>query len=265
MLPRVNLIRGTTADYLLFATTDPISATIYKNGVWAEPLIAISRLFFEDLSEPFVLDIGANLGAYTVPMAKELAALGGYVYAYEPQRIIYYQLCGNIFTNQLDNVYAHCMAIGDDDGRVQIPSIDYHNSANTGGFSVNEAVREHQDCIRTNAGRHEPHVPLTRLDSLKLPKAPCLIKIDVEGLELQVLKGAAGTLARYNYPPLLLEAWTGDWFASERQKLVDYIAELGYVSFAIGDELIAQHPLHGRQVAFGFSAEGALYMGRSRG
>jgi FkbM family methyltransferase len=264
MLPRVNLIRGTTADYLLFATNDAISSTIYKNGVWAEPLITISRFFYDGLAEPFVLDIGANLGAYTVPVAKELAAAGGYVYAYEPQRIIYYQLCGNVFANQLDNVYAHCMAVGDEDGTVQIPSIDYQNSINIGGFSVDAEIREHQACISTNSGRHEPKVPLTRLDSLELPKAPCLIKIDVEGLELQVLQGAAGTLARHGYPPLLLEAWTGDWFAPARQKLLDYIAQLGYAVFTIGDELIAQHPQHGRQVAFSVGENGTIHIGRSR-
>ncbi len=264
MLPQVNLIRGTTADYLLFATDDAISSTIYRRGAWAEPLVTISRFFYSDIAEPFVLDIGANLGAYSVPVAKELATAGGFIYAYEPQRIIFYQLCGNVFTNRLDNVYTHCMALGDQDGSVQIPSIDYQNSINIGGFSVDAGIRDHQACITTNAGRTEPAVPLARLDSIALPKAPCLIKIDVEGLELQVLQGAAGTLARYNYPPLLLEAWTGDWFADARQKLLDYIAQLGYSVFTIGDELICQHPQHARQVAFHTDAEGTIRIGRSR-
>lgn len=264
MLPKVNLIRGTTADYLLFATDDAISATIYRNGVWAEPLVIISRFFYSDLAEPFVLDIGANLGAYSVPVAKELATAGGYIYCYEPQRIIFYQLCGNVFTNRLDNVYTHCMALGDQDGSVQIPSIDYQNSINIGGFSVDAEIRQHQDCISTNSGRVEPAVPLARLDSITLPKAPCLIKIDVEGLELQVLQGAAGTLAKYNYPPLLLEAWTGEWFAEARQKLLDYIAQLGYGIFTIGDELICQHPQHQRQVSFSTDADGTIRIGRTR-
>jgi FkbM family methyltransferase len=264
MLPRVNLIRGTSADYLLFATGDAISATIYKNGVWAEPLITISRFFYDGEKEPFVLDIGANLGAYTVPVAKELAAVGGYVYAYEPQRIVYYQLCGNVFTNRLDNVYAYCVAVGDHDGALQLPSIDYQNSVNIGGFSVDASIRDHQNCISTNAGKHEPEVPLAKLDNLPLPKAPCLIKIDVEGLELQVLQGGANFLARHNYPPLLLEAWTGDWFAPERQKLLDYIAQLGYATFAIGDELICQHPQYPRQIQFTTLPNGTINIGRAR-
>jgi FkbM family methyltransferase len=264
MLPRVNLIQGTVANYLLFATGDAISATIYKNGTWAEPLITISRFFYADVAQPFVLDIGANLGAYTVPVAQELAAAGGYVYAYEPQRIVYYQLCGNVFLNRLDNVYAHCMALGDEDGSLALPAIDYQNTTNIGGFSVDPAIREHQNCISTSAARHEPEVPLKRLDSLTLPKAPCLIKIDVEGLELQVLRGGQQFLARHNYPPLLLEAWSGDWFAPERQKLLDFIAQLGYTTFAIGDELIAQHPQYERQIQFNITPDGVIQIGRVR-
>ena len=264
MLPRVNLIHGNVADYLLFATGDAISATIYKNGTWAEPLITISRFFYADEVAPFILDIGANLGAYTVPIAQEIAAAGGYVYAYEPQRIVYYQLCGNVFLNRLDNVYAYCVALGARDGTVKLPSIDYQNSVNIGGFSVDETIRQHQNCISTNEAKLEPEVPLARLDSLPLPKAPCLIKIDVEGLELQVLQGGSAFLARHDYPPLLLEAWSGDWFAPERQKLLDYIAQLGYTTFAIGDELIAQHPRHGRQVRFETTADGTIQIGRVR-
>src|SRR5471030_2820668 len=201
MLPRVNLIHGDVADYLLFATDDAISSTIYRTGTWAEALLTISRFFYLDEPAPFILDIGANLGAYTVPIAKEIAAAGGYVYAYEPQRIVYYQLCGNVVLNPLDNVYAHCMALGESDGVVQLPSIDYQNTVNIGGFSVDAAIRDHQNCISTNAAKLEPDVPLARLDSLALPKSPCLIKIDVEGLELQVLRGGAQFFARHDYPP----------------------------------------------------------------
>ena len=264
MLPRVNLIHGSTANYLLFATGDAISATIYKNGVWAEPLVTISSFFFADEPQPFVMDIGANLGAYSVPVAQEIAAAGGFVYAYEPQRIVYYQLCGNVFVNRLDNVYTHCIALGNDDGKLQLPAIDYENSVNIGGFSVDPAIREHQNCISTSVARHEPEVPLARLDSLALPKSPCLIKIDVEGLELQVLQGGAQCLAHHNYPPLLLEAWTGDWFAPERQKLLDYIVALGYTTFAIGDELIAQHPQHSRQIRFSTTPDGTIHIARVR-
>jgi len=106
-------------------------------------------------------------------------------------------------------------------------------------------------------------VPMLRLDSLVLPKAPCLIKIDVEGLELQVLQGGADFLSRHNYPPLLLEAWSGEWFTADRAKLCDYIAALGYRTFVIGDELIAQHPLHPRQIYFAQN-DGGLQMGRVR-
>ena len=51
-----------------------------------------------------VLDIGANIGAHTIPLA-QLAGRTGHVVAFEPPRILYYCLCGNVVMNNLANVY----------------------------------------------------------------------------------------------------------------------------------------------------------------
>src|SRR4029077_11690267 len=99
MLPRVNLIRTDDTDYLMFSTGDAISATVYKNGFWAKLITDISLTFCGDIDAPFVLDIGANLGSYALPIAQKIAAMHGTVFAYEPQRIVFYQLCGNVFLN----------------------------------------------------------------------------------------------------------------------------------------------------------------------
>ena len=136
MLPKVNVIQCDDADYLLLATHDAITTHLQASGTWESHLLAISHLFTHGIHEPLILDIGANLGAYAVPMAKHLDAAKGVVYAYEPQRIVYQQLCGNIFLNRLDNVHAFWMAVGDSDGDIKIPELDYDKSSNIGGFSV---------------------------------------------------------------------------------------------------------------------------------
>ncbi|MEN9712504.1 MAG: hypothetical protein RLY90_765, partial [Pseudomonadota bacterium] len=51
------------------------------------------------------LDIGANFGTYSLAMARAMQKLGGRVYAFEAQRIIYYMLCGSVSLNSLENCY----------------------------------------------------------------------------------------------------------------------------------------------------------------
>ena len=264
MLPRVNLVRTDTADYLLFSTQDAISRTIYNTGSWASPLLMISRMFYLEATAPLVIDVGANLGAYAVPVAKDIAAIGGRVYAYEPQRIVYYQLCGNTFLNRLDNLLTFNMAIGEHDGRITIPPINYTDSKNIGGFTLDNQARQTLQSVATEAGGLASEVPIARLDSLALPGPPSLIKIDVEGLELQVLLGAAGYLETHNFPPLLLEAWNLDWFKERRQSLLDHLGSLGYECFVIQDEIIAQHSKYPRQIKFFVDQQGTIQMLRVR-
>lgn len=264
MLPRVNLVRADAADFLLFSTDDAVSRVIYSQGSWAPPLLTISGMFVNDAEAPFVLDVGANLGAYSVPMAKQIAAAGGTIHCFEPQRVVYYQLCGNIFLNRLDNVFAFNMAVGDEDGRVNIPSIDYSQSRNIGGFTLDEEARRQLSSVAIRADDQGNDVPLIRLDSHVVPKTPSLIKIDVEGLELQVLKGAQNLLETGLYPPLLLEAWNLEWFQSRRQDLLNYLEHLGYKLFVISDEIVAQHPRFPRQIEFRGDRSTGIQMIRTR-
>ena len=250
MLPRVNLVRTDSDDFLLFSTDDAVSKTIYSTGSWALPLIVISRLFYQDADAPLIIDVGANLGAYSVPVAREIAASGGVVYSYEPQRIVFYQLCGNAFLNRLDNLYAFNMAIGDYDGKVMIPSIDYNKSKNIGGFSLDNQARDTQNAVVMKQDEKSNEVPIFRLDSLTFPKAASWIKIDVEGLEFQVLRGAVNYLEAHDFPPILLEAWNLEWFKEKWQELLEFLTVLGYEYFGILDEIFAQHPKFPRQIKF---------------
>ena len=90
MLPIVNLIPCNDVNFLLFDTNDAISTYLKADGVWEESLLRLSKVLLVGIPQPLVLDIGANLGAYCVPLAKEIASRGGLIFAWEPQRIVYY-------------------------------------------------------------------------------------------------------------------------------------------------------------------------------
>jgi len=126
------------------------------------------------------LDIGANLGSHTLPLAQFVGPTGG-VYAFEPQRILFQILCGNVALNEIGNVRALPFALGRVAGSAKVPALDYRGVNNFGGVPLGT--------------EHGEDVPVVTLDQLGLPKVR-LIKIDVEGMELDVLAGAKATLAR---------------------------------------------------------------------
>ena len=141
--------------------------------------------FFRQLIKPdwTVLDVGANHGAHTIALANAKT-----VHAFEPQRILFQILCANVALNALANVYTHQVAVGRTLGVVNVPVLDYTQYANFGALAM--------------GGTGGEQVPLVTLDSLNLDCQ--FIKIDVEGMEGDVIAGAEGII-REHQPVLYLE------------------------------------------------------------
>ena len=136
-----------------------------------------------------ILEIGANLGAHTVLLAKAAGPLG-VVHAFEPQRTVFQILCANVALNALDNVYAHHAAVGRAAATIHVPRLNYAAFQNFGGLSL--GGYSEGDCV-----------PVITADSLQLP-ACHMLKIDVEGMEGDVIAGAEQTLRRFA-PALYVE------------------------------------------------------------
>ena len=265
MLPESSIVDCKEARYILFNSIDAISSELKGSGYWDAYLLTISRFLIEGIDAPIILDIGANFGAYSIPLAKSIQIKGGIVYGYEPQRTIYYQLCGNIVLNRLDNYEAFNIAVGEETASIDIPSIDYQDNHNVGAFSLIREYRIAHGIEKFSNYRKMISTPMIKLDSLELPKAPSLIKIDVEGYELNVLKGAKKFLEQHCYPPLLFEAWSFAWFAEEKTELLNYCSRLGYeVTWIIGNDFVAQHPANPVSVDFQRQADGRIKLLRVR-
>lgn len=138
-----------------------------------------------------VIEVGANIGALTLPMAQKIGPAGR-LYAFEAQRQMFQLLSANMALNGLGNVHAHHMAVGSTNGQIGVPSIDYNSGNNFGGVSLDKD---------DTAGEQ---VRLAQLDTYLDLERLRLIKADVEGMELDVLKGAEGLINRHR-PILYLE------------------------------------------------------------
>jgi FkbM family methyltransferase len=135
------------------------------------------------------LDIGANIGAHTIPMARKVGPAGR-VLAFEPQRQVFQLLCANAALGALANVVARHAAVGREPDEITVPRIDYEKGGNFGGLALGGFDTGEQ-------------VPVVTVDGLGL--AQChVMKIDVEGMENDVLEGAADTIGRLR-PVLYVE------------------------------------------------------------
>jgi FkbM family methyltransferase len=194
------------------------------------------RLLDRLLSPEMVLaDIGANQGEFTLFAAKRLSR--GTVLAFEPMPAVYAHLGENIALNHLANVCAHNVGLADEPGVVEMYTADATDPArqspflelpNEGvatmfseihhGASVGSAKIEVFDEIFAQSG-------LQRLD---------VMKIDVEGAELAVLRGARRTITQYR-PHIFMEVnrETTQAAGYSPADLLDFLMELGYEVYRI--------------------------------
>jgi FkbM family methyltransferase len=165
-----------------------------------------------------VIDVGANLGEWTVPFARKIGPAGR-VLAIEPAPRSAAALESTLTANALHQAEILRCAIGDHDDVAQfaVPIVTSART-DTGTARIGAAC----------AGHDALQVPLRSLDSLAAERDLArldLIKVDVEGHERQVLDGAAAILDRHR-PVLVIE--TGHEADGDRAAVHDRLAGLGY-------------------------------------
>jgi FkbM family methyltransferase len=231
-LPDIHLATDGDLNYALFKHNDIVSNAVRSGGYEAE-LQELSNNILVQHTDGIVIDVGANLGSYVIPLAKRNTHLQFEVF--EPQRIVYYQLCANIFLNRLSNVYAHNVGLSNEQRITNYVLPNYAEETNIGAFSIDFDTRL-KDYEVKSEGVTERMI-IIPLDSMQYEKVR-LIKIDVEGHELQVLQGAEHTLRENNYPPIIFEAWT--WkFPEKRKALFNHLEGLGYTITEMGQNNLA--------------------------
>ncbi|HEX2112340.1 MAG TPA: FkbM family methyltransferase [Gaiellaceae bacterium] len=183
-----------------------------------------------------VLDVGASVGLFTVPLARGLRERGGCVYAFEPFPSNYARLVEAISLNGLDEtVTAVQLALGERSGTIRLGIVEALEGATTGNAA---AIRDDVEGVRTAVVRCEP------LDAIagQLGVGACgLIKVDIEGGELAFFRGARDFV--HEHRPLVYCELNYAWmsvFGWRFRDLLDLVAPWGYdVYRARGSRFVA--------------------------
>ncbi len=144
----------------------------------------LARLVKED---DVIVDVGANIGTFTVPFARLVPK--GYLIAFEAQPTIFNILCGNVAINNLFNVTTAQRAVANSDGEpLYVPETNY--AGKPSDFSEIQLVKQRD-------GNFSMLAHTIKIDSLGLAKLK-LLKVNANGMELDVLKGGLETIKRAN-------------------------------------------------------------------
>jgi FkbM family methyltransferase len=232
--------------FLICNPQETIQAALMQHGQF-EPLAARIAAAMTPLKEGCVLDVGANQGIFSVPVARALPDRE--VLAFEPQRLVFMQLCANLLGNRLMNVLPCNGAVGkvSEPGQtISVPCFNVFEERYTGSVSLDGETQRIRGQIAGVAepsqwARQHDQVPLRPLDELVAGRKVSFIKIDVEGMELAVLQSGEKVL-REQRPSLFFEAWSLPQFNEQRSALLSHVMGLGYALLKINEDYFAYHP-----------------------
>jgi FkbM family methyltransferase len=169
----------------------------------AEALVKTGRTHIEsELSNIFaivdtlpvgavIVDGGANIGFFTVPVAHRTQGRGTRIVSFEPQRQLFQALGGSLAINGYRHVYLHNCGLGAEPGIAQLPAVDYSIAQDFGTVSLSDTTTVDED-----GWMADRVVDVTSIDAMDLPRLD-FFKLDVEGYEIPALTGALNTIKKH--------------------------------------------------------------------
>jgi len=186
------------------------------SGQWGElPVIEgfLSHIHTGDV----VFDVGANIGIYTILLAKKVGATGK-VIAFEPEKESYDRLVDNAGINDLKNIIVQKKALGQEDKQAKL-----YIGKTTGNFSL---IKSYEKGVGSQDIEIVSGDAFLKAQNLPVPKA---VKIDVEGYEYNVLVGLQETLRQPSCKVICCEVHPGLFPDGVTEETVlKYIESLGF-------------------------------------
>ena len=202
----------------LFVPESRVAKDYFRTGLYERSYIKWAVENFADPTKN-IIDIGAHIGMYTIAFGKKV----NHIYSFECSPKSFNYFCANLLLHDLSyNVTKFNCALSDKEGNAKYFIRDPLDGGGNGISGFLQDERKNTPTI---------DCPTRTLDSFGLTNVN-FIKIDVEGHEEFVLRGAVETLKNNGYPKILFESWPERYEqvpAKElRTSLFSFIESLGY-------------------------------------
>jgi len=193
--PRGSTIIHTYYGFDIFVdpvTDKGLEREIYYYGTYEAGTLYVMRRYLRE-GDTFI-DVGANIGFISL-FASQLVGASGAVYSFEPASETFEILKRNVRMNNIDNIRVYNFALGSTRGSLLI----YNNLAISRGSASLIPYQDNSDGRQVFVQTLDEFVTVNEIFNIKM------VKIDVEGWELEVLKGAKHLLGRFDSPIICIE------------------------------------------------------------
>jgi FkbM family methyltransferase len=209
-VPLLRLTSGIVIEYSPSVARDAVMRDLLLTGSFEPEQSALIEALLP--KGGVFLDVGANIGYFTVLGGRSVGPTGR-VYAFEPVEEIHRLLSTNVSLNGLENVEALALACFSSPGQMGM------ERASDSGKSHLSPARAHSKPVSLTTV--DDFVALARIDRVDL------IKIDTEGSDLEVLKGARRTVDRFR-PAIIMELDHLSRFGGSQSEVLQFFRRCGY-------------------------------------
>ena len=210
-----------TQDHLFLVLENDtfITECLERDGYWEKPTIDVCREHLKN--DSFVIEVGAHIGSHTVILSD--ICKDGVIYSFEMQKLIFQLLNANLLLNTCGNVFSYIEAVSDENKIEYIGEIDYKNMKEfNSGYASLDIIKEHPSYPINVVTLNNKFSKIKRLD---------LIKIDAEGHEIPILKGADQLIKKFK--PMILT----EFDVNNKQQIIDLLPEYNFEDISYNYEL----------------------------
>jgi FkbM family methyltransferase len=227
--------------YYCYDKFDYIALCIKKSGDYETEIKEIAKIYLSS-NIGTVVDIGSNIGTFCIPLAKIF--LNHDFESFEILNHVYKIHLKNNQLNSTNNIKLTNLGISNIKSSFLEKVPNYEHSHNIGGFSIDKMIQGEQQTKYMPKDIERLYV--NRLDNLNI-KNLVLIKIDTEGHELEVLKGAKMTIKKFK-PLIIFETNNKSYYFKKNYAAKIFLFKLGYEIQNLNENSIAyynnNHPVN---------------------